>query len=336
MSVRDVIIIGAGPAGLAAAIAAQKHGLDYTVLEKGVLVNALYDFPTYMVFFTTPELLEIGGMPFVTPYDKPTRLEALRYYRRVADAYQLRVELGETVTSVHVPQPGGGGTFTIETRSTLGIERRLDSRTVVLAIGCYDNPNMIGIPGEDLPHVSHYYDEAHRYYRKQVVVIGGKNSAVEAALELFRAGVHVTLVHRHAKLGSSVKYWVRPNIENRIAEGSIPARFETRVVEIRPAEVVVERDGQREVLPADHVLVMTGYRTDPTLMRQVGVRLHPETFVPEHDPKTFESNVPGFYIAGTALTGVHAGRIFIENGRFHGQVVIDAIARRLATVKAGC
>ena len=333
MSVRDVIIIGAGPAGLAAAIAAQKHGLDYTVLEKGVLVNSLYHFPTRMVFFTTPELLEIGGMPFVTPYDKPTRLESLRYYRRVTDAYQLNVELGQQVTSVRASKSGAGGAFTVETRSTLG-ERRLESRTVVLAIGCYDHPNMLGIPGEDLSHVSHYYDEAHRYYRARVVVVGGKNSAVEAALELFRAGAQATLVHRHAELGRSIKYWVRPDIENRIAEGSIAVRFETRVLEIRPAEVIVECRGQRESLPADHVLLMTGYRTDSTLMRQVGVRLDLETFVPEHDPNTFESNVPGFYVAGTALTGIHSGRIFIENGRFHGQVVADAIHRRLAGVEA--
>ncbi|HJO38649.1 MAG: YpdA family putative bacillithiol disulfide reductase [Vicinamibacterales bacterium] len=330
MSPRDVIIIGAGPAGLAAAIAAKQHGLDYTVLEKGVLVNSLFNFPKQMVFFTTPELLEIGGMPFVTPYDKPTRLESLRYYRRVADAHALSVELGEQVTAVHPPQASGTETFTVDIRSSEGAERQLDARTVVLAIGCYDHPNLLGIPGEDLPHVSHYYDEAHRYYRQRVVVVGGKNSAAEAALELYRAGAQVTLVHRHAELGRSIKYWVRPDIENRIAEGSIPARFETDVREIHPREVVVETRGRPEVLPADHVLLMTGYRTDSTLMRQAGVRLDPETFVPEHDAATLESNVPGFYIAGTALTGVHSGRIFIENGRFHGQVVIDAIAKRLA------
>ena len=334
MSPRDVIIIGAGPAGLAAAIAAKKYGLDYTVLEKGMLVNSLYHFPTHMVFFTTPELLEIGGLPFVTPYEKPPRLEALRYYRRVADTYELEVELGETVTAIQPPQTGRTETFTVKTRSGDGGTRDLESRTIVLAIGCYDHPNLLRIPGEQLPHVLHYYDQPHRYYRKHVVVVGGKNSAAETALELYRAGVHVTLVHRRAELGESIKYWVRPDIENRIAEGSIPARFETQVVEIRPKEVVVECRGQRATLPADHVFLMTGYQTDSTLMSQAGVRLDPETCVPEHNESTFESNVSGFYIAGTALTGVHSGRIFIENGRFHGQVVIDAIRERLATVEA--
>ena len=238
MSLRDVIIIGAGPAGLAAAIAAKQYGLDYTVLEKGMLVNSLYHFPTHMVFFTTPELLEIGGLPFVTPYEKPTRLESLRYYRRVADTYELAVELGETVTAVQPPQTGRTETFTVKTQSGDGRARELESRTVVLAIGCYDHPNLLRIPGEQLPHVSHYYDQPHRYYRKHVVVVGGKNSAAEAALDLYRAGVHVTLVHRRAELGESIKYWVRPDIENRIAEGSIPARLETQVVEIRSKEVI--------------------------------------------------------------------------------------------------
>ena len=331
---RDVIIIGAGPAGLAAAIAAKQHGLDYTVLEKGVLVNSLYHFPTHMMFFTTPERLEIGGIPFITPYEKPTRVESLRYYRRVTDVYELMIELGEHVTAVQAPQAGRTETFTVETRSVEGKTRRLESRTVVLAIGCYDHPNLMGIPGEQLPHVSHYYDDAHRYYRKRVIIVGGKNSAAEAALELYRAGAHPTLVHRQAELGGSIKYWVRPDIENRISEGSIPARFETRLLEIRPKEVVVEHGGRQDVLPADHVLLMTGYLTDPTLMRQVGVRLDPKTLVPEHSADTFESNVPGFYIAGTALTGVHSGRILIEHGRFHGQVVVDAIRQRLASVEA--
>ena len=279
-------------------------------------------------------MLEIGGLPFVTPYEKPTRLEALRYYRRVVDTYQLDIELGETVTRVAPPRVQGGDVFTVETRSSRGVARRHQARTVVLAIGCYDHPNLLGVPGEDLPHVSHYYTEAHGFYRKPVVIVGGKNSAAEAALELYRAGALVTLIHRRAELGASVKYWVRPNIENRIREGSIAARFETRVVEIRPSEVVVEGRNGQDVLPADAVLLMTGYRADTVLMIEAGVRVDPKTFVPEHDPDTFEANVPGLYLAGTALTGIYSGRIFIENGRFHGEVVIEQIRRRLAGVEA--
>ena len=243
MSVRDVLIVGAGPSGLATAIAAKQQGLDYVVVEKGVLVNSIFNFPTYMVFFTTPELLEIGGLPLVTPYDKPTRLESLRYYRRVVDTFQLQIAFHEEVLAIERED----GVFAVTTRTagvpTAGsaVQRVRHARAVVLAIGYYDLPNYLGVPGEDLPHVSHYYTDAHPYYRQRVVVVGGKNSAAEAALELFRGGANVTLVHRHATLGDSIKYWVRPDIENRIKEGSIAARFETRVVEIRPTAVVVER-----------------------------------------------------------------------------------------------
>src|SRR6185369_2171399 len=233
MSVRDVLIVGAGPSGLATAIAAKQHGLDYVLVEKGVLVNSIFNFPMHMVFFTTPELLEIGGLPLVTPYDKPTRLEALRYYRRVVDTYDLQMSFHEKVTSI---ERENDGHFIVETESDRGTTRVRQARAVVLAIGYYDLPNYLGVPGENLPHVFHYYSEAHQYYRQRVVV-GGKNSAAEASLELFRAGVHVTLVHRRAALGDSIKYWVRPYIDNRIKEGSIAARFESRVVEIRPTEV---------------------------------------------------------------------------------------------------
>src|SRR5687767_409597 len=225
MSVRDVLIVGAGPSGLATAIAAKQQGLDYVVVEKGVLVNSIFNFPTYMVFFTTPELLEIGGLPLVTPYDKPTRLEALRYYRRVVDTFDLQISFHETVTALEKE----GDVFVVTTRDGRGVQRAREARSVVMAIGYYDLPNYLGVPGEELPHVSHYYTDAHPHYRRRVVVVGGKNSAAEAALELFRAGAHPTLVHRHATLGDTIKYWVRPDIENRIKEGSIPARFETRV-----------------------------------------------------------------------------------------------------------
>src|ERR671926_1987788 len=240
MSLRDVLIVGAGPSGLAAAIAAKQHGLDYVIVEKGVLVNSIFNFPMHMIFLTTPELLEIGGLPLVTPYDKPTRLEALRYYRRVVDTYELPISFHEKVTSIE-REPDGR--FIVETENNRGVTRVREARAVVLAIGYYDLPNYLGIPGEDLPHVSHYYTDAHPYYRRRVVVVGGKNSAAEASLELFRGGAYPMLVHRHATLGDTIKYWVRPDIENRIKEGSIAGRFEASVVEIRPTEVVIEQGG---------------------------------------------------------------------------------------------
>ena len=332
----DLIIVGAGPAGLAAAIAAKKHGLDYRVLEKGVLVNALFHFPAQMVFFTTPELLEIGGLPFPTPRDKPTRDEALRYYRKVVDACDLAIDLGETVTSLRPATPGapgdGGNGFELSSRDQHGVARSWRARTVVLATGCYDHPNMLHVPGEDLPHVSHYYTEPHEFYRRNVVVVGGKNSAAEAALDLHRTGARVTLVHRQAELGRTIKYWVRPDIENRIKEGSIAARFETRVVEIRPHDVVVEQDGVRDTLEADGVFLLTGYLADLDFLRQCKIEVDPGTNIPRHDPETFETNVSGLYLAGAVVAGANRGEVFIENGRFHGQAVVAVIAKRLAAV----
>ena len=333
MPVRDLLIVGAGPSGLATAIAAKQHGLDYVIVDKGVLVNSIFNFPPLMVFFTTPELLEIGGLPLVTPYDKPTRLEALRYYRRVVDTFGLQISFHEEVTEIDSPSPEASAgqdrepIFTVTTRSRSGTRVR-QARAVVLAIGYYDLPNYLGVPGEDLPHVFHYYSEAHPYYRQRVVVVGGKNSAAEAALELFRAGVHVTLVHRRATLGDSIKYWVRPDIDNRIKEGSIAARFESRVIEIRPTEVVIERQGIQETLPAEAVFLLTGYHPDVDLMRRAGIECDPETLAPTLNPETFESNVPNLFIAGGAVAGKNTGNIFIENGRFHGERIIKVLADR--------
>ena len=330
MHLHDLVIVGAGPAGLAAAIAAKKLGLDCRVFEKGVLVNSLFHFPSQMVFFTTPELLEIGGLPFPTARDKPSRDETLRYYRKVVDTYELEIDMGQTVTSISQGTDGGDDGFTIDTRDGQGHEQRWRSRMVVIANGCYDCPNMLGIPGEDLPHVSHYYTESHEFYRKHVVVVGGKNSAAEAALDLYRTGAQVTLVHRQAELGASIKYWVRPDIENRIKEGSIAARFETHVIEIRSTEVVVERRGVQEVIPADGVFLLTGYLADLDFLRQCEIDIDASTNIPTHDPNTFETNVPGLFLAGAVVAGANRGEIFIENGRFHGQVVVQEIAKRLA------
>jgi len=331
MSVRDVLIVGAGPSGLATAIAAKQRGLDYVVVEKGVLVNSIFNFPTHMVFFTTPELLEIGGLPLVTPYDKPMRLESLRYYRRVVDTYALQISFHEEVVAIEREDEGGATVFTVTTRTSRGVKRVRQARAVVLAIGYYDLPNYLGIPGEDLPHVSHYYTDAHPYYRQRVVVVGGKNSAAEASLELFRGGAQVTLIHRHATLGDSIKYWVRPDIDNRIKEGSIQARFETTVCEIRTTDVVVRRaDGTREEIPADGVFLLTGYHPDAELMKAAGIRVEPETLAPAMNPDTFETNVPNLFLAGGCVAGKATGNIFIENGRFHGEKIIAELAARLS------
>jgi thioredoxin reductase (NADPH) len=346
MSVRDVLIVGAGPSGLATAIAAKQQGLDYVVLEKRILVNSIFNFPTHMVFFTTPELLEIGGLPLVTPYDKPTRLEALRYYRRVVDTFNLHISYHEEVLSIEREEDD---LFAVTTRTPVekpvwvqpgpqaktgtGVRRVRHARAIVLAIGYYDLPNYLGLPGEDLPHVSHYYTDAHPYYRQRVVIVGGKNSAAEAALELFRAGANVTLVHRHATLGDSIKYWVRPDIENRIKEGSIQARFGACVREIQPTKVIIDRDGEREEIPAEGVFLLTGYHPDAELMTRAGVQCDPHTLAPALNQETFETNVPNLFLAGGCVAGKATGNIFIENGRFHGEKIIRVLADRLASVE---
>lgn len=353
----DLIIVGAGPSGLATAIAAKEHGLDYLVLEKGVLVNSIYNFPAHMVFFTTPELMEIGGLPLVTPYEKPTRLEALRYYRRVTDKFDLRIQFGIRVTDIvrdpssgvltvtAVSESGSrvGGTSVPPTSDTTQGVMTVHARAVVLALGYYDHPNRLNVPGEDLPHVSHYYRDAHSAYRQDVVVVGGKNSAAEAALELHRGGARVTLVHRRKTLGASIKYWVKPDIENRIAEGSIAARFETRVVEITPEAVIVEPAattvgasdrGAREAIAADRVYLLTGYHADFDLLARCGVTVDPESGVPTYDASTLESNVPNLFLAGGVVAGKDTAPIFIENGRFHGERLVRVLAERLGAVPA--
>jgi len=322
---RDLLIVGAGPSGLGVAIAAHRAGLDYEVIEKGVLVNAVFHFPRAMTFFTTPDLLEIGGLPFVTPYEKPTQWEALRYYRRVADTYQLRIALGEEVLGIQ-PQANG---FAVRTRSAAAGERQRRARFVVFATGYYDHPNRLGIPGEDRPHVTHYYDEPHPWYRKPVVVVGGKNSAAIAALELCRAGATVTLVHRRPQLADSIKYWIKPDIENRIKDGAVRALFETRLVEIRERTVLAEGSGGRTELAAEGVFLMTGYRPETRLLAEAGVRIDAATLKPEHDKETLETNVPGLFLAGSVAAGLETSKIFIETGRFHGDAIVKALTSRV-------
>ncbi len=325
MPVRDVLIVGAGPSGLATAIAAKHFNLDYVVLEQGALVDGIVRFPINMVFFTTPELLEIGGLPLTSPYDKPTRAEALQYYRKVVDTFQLQVSLFEQVTSIQPPS-GPDEPFTVESRTTRGVTRIREARNVVLAMGYYTQPNMLNIPGENLPYVTHFYKEAHPYYRQRVVIVGGKNSAAEAALEIHRAGGHVTMVHRGPGFGDSVKYWVKPDIENRVKEGSIAAHFNSNVVEIRASEVVLDSG---VTLPAEGVLLLTGYRADPEFMRRIGVTINAETLEPDYSADTYETNVPGLFVAGGQLAGKKTGTVFIENGRFHGEVIAKTLAARL-------
>ncbi len=328
MPVRDVIIVGAGPSGLATAIAAKHLNLDYVVLEQGSLVDGIARFPINMVFFTTPELLEIGGIPMTTPYDKPTRAEALQYYRKVVDTFQLQVALFEKVISIQ-PPGGPGEPFAVESQTSRGVTRVREARNVVLAMGYYTQPNMLNIPGEDLPHVTHFYKEAHAYYRQRVVIVGGKNSAAEAALEIHRSGGHVTMVHRGAAFGDSIKYWVKPDIENRVKEGSIAAHFNATVTEIRPSEVVLDTG---VTLPAEAVLLLTGYRADPEFMRRIGVTINPDTLEPKYSAETYETNIPGLFVTGGQVAGRKTGTVFIENGRFHGEVVAKTIAARAQSV----
>lgn len=323
---KDVIIIGAGPTGLACGIEAERHKLNYLILEKGCIVNSIQNFPVQMTFFTTPELLEIGGLPFVSSYDKPTRLEALKYYRRAADTYRLKLRLYETVLSVQ----GADGNFLVSTQTRAAENCQYRSRKVVLATGYYDIPNLLSIPGEDLPKVGHYYTEAHPYYGMDVAVIGGKNSAAIAALDLYRHGARVTLIHRGAELSPSIKYWIKPDIENRIKAGEIAAFFRTEVIEIAQQHIVLRNEAGRSwSLKNDFVFAMTGYRPDFEFFRTIGIHLNPSDQRPFYNRDTFESSVPGVYLAGVVVAGMMTNEVFIENGRFHGEVIIRDICRAL-------
>jgi len=317
----DVICIGAGPTGLATAIEAKRAGMRALVIDKGCLCNSIYHYPVNMVFFTTPELLEIGDLPLTTPNEKPTRVEALKYYRKAAEHYELELRLFELVVRVE----GSDENFTVLTRTDNGTAEKYHSQKIVVATGYYDLPNKLNVPGEDLPHVSHYYTEPHEFWREDVVVIGGKNSAAEAALDLYRNGAKVTLVHRDAHLGQTIKYWVKPDIENRIKAGQIRALFETHVKEITPQEVIVTNRAGETRLPAKQVFALTGYHPDFSFIQSLGVHLDPVTCKPSLDPNTLESNVPGIYLGGVVIGGRHTGEIFIENGRFHGKQIIQAL-----------
>jgi thioredoxin reductase (NADPH) len=331
MAEYDVICIGAGPTGLATAIEAKRAGLRALVVDKGCLCNSIFHYPVNMVFFTTPELLEIGDLPLVSPNEKPTRVEALKYYRKAAEHYDLELRLFELVTRVE----GSDGNFTVQTQTENGAPGKYQSRKIVIATGYYDLPNRINVPGEDLPHVSHYYTEPFALWKEPVVVVGGKNSAAEAALDLYRNGAKVTLVHRDAHLGQTIKYWVKPDIENRMKAGQIQALFETQVKEITLHEVIVTNKAGERRLPAKQVFALTGYHPDFQFIQSLGVHLDPVTCKPSLDPNTLESNIRGIYLGGVVIGGRHTGEIFIENGRFHGKQIIQALTAKRTMAESG-
>lgn len=318
----DVICIGSGPTGLASAIEAKRAGMRPLVIDKGCLCNSLFHYPVNMVFFTTPELLEIGDLPMTCAGEKPTRVDALKYYRKTAEHFQLELRLYETVERVE----GHDNHFVIHTCTGSGEQNAYQGRKIVVATGYYDLPNLLGVPGEDLPHVSHYYTESHSLWDQDVVVVGGKNSAAEAALELYRTGARVTLVHRRADLGQNIKYWVRPDIENRVRAGQVRAMFETRVIAFEVGTVRVQAKDGEHILPARQVFVLTGYHPDFTFLKSLGIELDALTNKPNINPQTLESNVPGIFLAGVVIGGNATSEIFIENGRFHGKQIAATLA----------
>jgi len=317
----DVVVVGAGPTGLACGIDLKQRGLETVLIDKGCVVNSLYNYPTHMVFFTTPELLEIGGLPMTSLNEKPGRTEALKYYRRVAEYYDLNIHQYERVLSID----GDDGNFHVVTSKT---EYR--ARKIVLATGYYDVPNMLNVPGEELDNVIHYYKEPHPYYNHDVLVVGAKNSAAIAALELFWTGARVTLIHRGAGISHRVKYWIKPNIENRIKCGEVQAYFNSHLIAIHPHSVDIETPEGRKTLKNDFVFAMIGYRPDLEFLASLGIRLDPGSQKPRINSETFESDRPGMYLAGVIVAGMHTNEIFIENGRFHGKQIADAIADSLA------
>ncbi len=327
MELFDVIVIGGGPTGLACAIETQRAGFSHLVIEKGCVVNSLFNYPTQLVFFTTPELLEIGDLPFVCEREKPNRQEALKYYRRVVDTYKLNVNQYERVLNVS----GADGGFLVETEMVMTGERRsYRSKKIVVAIGYFDQPNFIGIPGEDLQKVSHYYKDAHPFYDRDVAIIGAANSAAIAALDLYRHGARVTIIHRQATLRPTIKYWILPDIQNRIANGEVRACFNTVVTEITPTTIRIRHleTGEESELPNDFVFALTGYHTDNDFLRSVGIEIDSETMKPKFDAETMESNVKGVYLAGVVIAGKETGKIFIENGRFHGGQIAAALQKK--------
>ncbi len=322
----DVLVIGAGPTGLACAIEAQRAGFKTMAIDKGCVVNSIYHYPANMSFFTTPELLEIGDIPFSTAHQKPTREEALEYYRKVAEHYHLDIRQYQSVKTV----AGHDGKFQITTTDSVGRIYDYEARKLIVSTGYYDLCNPLGIPGEDLSKVFHYYREPHPFFDTDVLVIGGKNSAAIASLDLWRHGARVTLVHRGPRLHNHVKYWILPDIENRIKNGEISAYFSSTVLEIEVDFVNLDTPDGPVCLKNDFVFAMTGYHPDYDFLRSMGIELSSEQCRPVCDPLTLESNVPGIYVAGVIVAGSRTNEIFIENGRFHGKQIAADLRQKLA------
>jgi thioredoxin reductase (NADPH) len=326
----DLLVIGAGPTGMACAIDAQRAGFSVILVDKGCLCNSLFHYPAHMTFFTTPELLEIGDMPFSSPNQKPNRSEALEYYRKVAEHYQLDVRQYETVYSV----AGSDNAFVVRTEDRFGRKVEHRARKLVVATGYYDLPNYLNIPGEDLSKVKHYYHEPHPFYGLDVVVIGGKNSAAIAALDLWRHGARVTLVHRGAEMHRHVKYWILPDINNRVKNGEITAYFGSSVASVAEDTVTLTTPDGDKTIPNDFVFALTGYHPDFSFIERLGVLLDAANDrCPVCDPTTLESNVPGIYLAGVIVAGERTNEIFIENGRFHGRLIADSLSEKLVVLE---
>lgn len=321
----DVLVVGAGPTGLACGIEALRADLKLLIVEKGCLVNSLFNYPPNMTFFTTRELLEIGDLPFTSVNVKPTRAEALEYYRRVAGYCRLPIHYEERVKSIGRED----GAFVIGTELSGGERRKYNSRNVVLATGYYDLPNLMNIPGENLPKVSHYYQEPHQFFERRVAIVGGGNSAAIAALDLYRHDAKVTLIVREPELSRHIKYWIRPDLENRIKESSIRALFGSVLTEISNDWILVRNSNVETLrLENDFVFALTGYHPDFDFIRSAGVRIDPTTCRPECNQETRQSNVPGLYLAGVIIAGLDTNEIFIENGRFHGGQIVADIRRK--------
>jgi len=322
----DVIIIGAGPTGLACAIECKKNKLNALVIEKGSLVNSIYHFPANMLFFTTSDLLEIGDLPFTSPNLKPTREEGLIYYKRVAQHFDLKIHTQEEVLSVRRE----ASVFKVTSRDRLGNSSDLQCRYVILATGYYDNPNLMNIPGENLSKVSHYYTDPHPFFDKDVLIVGGKNSACIAALELFRYGARVTMVHRQPEIKQSVKYWILPDFLNRVEEKVITLHLNSVVEEITQEAVRIRdvKSGAISSVQNDFVFAMTGYHPNADFMRSCGIDVDHNSLVPRHNPQTLETNVENFYVAGSMSAGNQTNKLFIENGRFHGKVIVENILKK--------